>query len=285
MNTMHVINMNETIFRNAKEIGGRKFADIPVHALKIDAHYQRPINDTGRLHIENMAKNWSNEKCDPLRVSYRGGSFYIVDGQHRYYAAQKAGVDFLVCEIMSNTSSQAEAVIFAQQNENKTVLRPYNLYRAWKHASSEIHNPQTDAAQHVADVCGQYNLAVVPDARGRKFGGAISCVTDLMRFACLPGGLEWGMDLLYNAGWTASYGGLSKSIVSALRRVYQEFKPHSGDETSEALLSLLTAYTPNALDCSSRSYYPSASTKAARFYLALRDCVTGVTAKASQNIA
>ena len=54
--------------------------------------YQRPVRE-GRLC--ELTRDWDPGLLDPLVVSYRDGSFYLVDGQHRVIIQRRMyGGDF-----------------------------------------------------------------------------------------------------------------------------------------------------------------------------------------------
>lgn len=74
---------NVAILENAHNIGGKKFATIPVSEIKIDAGYQRRLREK----VNKMVANWDYNLCDVVLVSYRNNKFYVIDGQHRVAAA------------------------------------------------------------------------------------------------------------------------------------------------------------------------------------------------------
>ena len=63
----------DTILRNVPEIGGLKFAEIPVDLLRVPATYQRPQHG----HEKEIARQWNKKKAGALVVSYRDGQLYV----------------------------------------------------------------------------------------------------------------------------------------------------------------------------------------------------------------
>ena len=58
---------------------------IPFYMLSSGADYQRQIDNRA---VQKLVRNWNPVLLDPLVVSYRDGSYHVVDGQHRLAAIQ-----------------------------------------------------------------------------------------------------------------------------------------------------------------------------------------------------
>lgn len=109
----------DTILRNVPEVGGLKFAEIPVDLLSVPATYQRPQHG----HEKEIARQWNKKKAGALVVSYRDGQLYVIDGQHRLIAARMVGEQTMPCQIYEGLTEAEEAMIFGKQDENKIKLR------------------------------------------------------------------------------------------------------------------------------------------------------------------
>lgn len=70
--------------------------------------YQRPVRE-GRL--RELTQDWNPGLLDPLVVSYRDGTFYLVDGQHRVIIQKRMyGGDFTApCKLFHGLTYEAEA--------------------------------------------------------------------------------------------------------------------------------------------------------------------------------
>lgn len=138
-------------FMNAQEIGGKVFLYIPLKYLKVDHEsYQRAVYK----HAQKISEAWDIRKCDPLIVNYRkDGFFYIIDGQHRYKAAQIKGVLCLVCVVFVGLSVEEESEIFSDVNILSKKLIPYETFK-----SNICHGEQVDTI--IKNVCDKYGIAV-----------------------------------------------------------------------------------------------------------------------------
>lgn len=122
------MNFNQMINANAIVIAGKKLALIPVTEMFVDTRYQRTVQS----HVNKIAKNWDNNKCAVLQVSYRSDidKYAIIDGQNRWTAAQKVGITHLLCQIYENLTIQEEAKIFAEQNDNVAKIASADKFKS-----------------------------------------------------------------------------------------------------------------------------------------------------------
>ena len=94
--------MARSIMDNTYTICNKRIASVPVSLMKLDDSYQR---ETDQSNIQKLVRDWDNDRCDFLLVSFRDDRFYIVDGQHRYTAAEYRGVKTLPCIIVATPES------------------------------------------------------------------------------------------------------------------------------------------------------------------------------------
>ena len=74
-------------------VGDKVFVLVPVEDLHVDESYQRPIQD----HVNIIAREWDDMKCDPLKINYReDGNLYVWDGMHRLTALKMRNIDFVL---------------------------------------------------------------------------------------------------------------------------------------------------------------------------------------------
>ena len=128
MTNTNTMNFNQMTNANAIVIAGKKLALIPVTEMFVDTRYQRTVQS----HINKIAKNWDNNKCAVLQVSYRSDidKYAIIDGQNRWTAAQKVGITHLLCQIYENLTIQEEAKIFAEQNDNVAKIASADKFKS-----------------------------------------------------------------------------------------------------------------------------------------------------------
>ena len=67
---------------------------IKISDLVVDPAYQRPIFGEGRRNVDRIARNFRWSYFAPVVISpIEGGSFAIIDGQHRTTAAALLGIE------------------------------------------------------------------------------------------------------------------------------------------------------------------------------------------------
>jgi len=108
--------------------------------LSVDASYQRSIdNDSSRRLIASIAANFDWRLCAPLVVSRRNdGSKIIIDGQHRWAAAQRRkDIDQLPCCLFSYDSPEDEARMFILANRARKPMNRLDDFHAALAAADE----------------------------------------------------------------------------------------------------------------------------------------------------
>lgn len=183
-------------FMNAQEIGGKIFLYIPLKYLKVDHRaYQRPAYK----HAKTIADLWDERKCDPLIVNYReDGFYYIIDGQHRFKAAQTKGISCLVCRIFVGLSVEEESEIFSDVNILSKKLNPYETFK-----SNICHGEKVDTI--IKNVCDKYGISV----ENKKDIKTLRCLTACRRIVRrdLNSGdgtktLDWIFGVLDECAWS-----------------------------------------------------------------------------------
>ena len=101
---------------------------LPVKALKIHPSVQRELNIP---HAQSIAQNWQSLVArPPIVVEMTSGDrgFYVIDGQHTKWAAQKVGELFLDCRVVkANTKAQMNE-IFHLINTGVRHVSPLDSY-------------------------------------------------------------------------------------------------------------------------------------------------------------
>ena len=90
------------------------------------AKYQRDLS--GEF-INKVLKNFDERLLGVILVSKRDGRYYVVDGQHRCVACQRAGVSKIYAEIRHNLSYNEEASIF-RRSQFSRKLSPFADHKA-----------------------------------------------------------------------------------------------------------------------------------------------------------
>ncbi|NQW80605.1 MAG: hypothetical protein HQ445_05460 [Polaromonas sp.] len=88
--------------------------------LKINAVYQR---DALTSKVCDIARDWSWVGCGAIVVTYRDGTFWVVDGQHRVLAAQsRSDIAELPCLVFELSDIPGEAKAFLDLNTGRKAV-------------------------------------------------------------------------------------------------------------------------------------------------------------------
>ena len=195
-------------FKNAIKIGNKVFLDIPIESLKIDHEmYQRPI----QRHVRTIAKNWEEDKCDPLMVNYRNdGFFYVIDGQHRKEAAEMRGIESLVCVVFVGLTIKEEADMFTEQNEGTKKLTPYDTFKANICRGEKIDT-------QIKEVCDAHGITVEKANKIRTLKSVTTARAIIKNHG--KENLDWIFDVLNDSGWNAYKKTYTDGMMSCLNNI------------------------------------------------------------------
>lgn len=134
-------------------------------------HAQRETHD--KATIERMARNFDPDSLGTITLSYRDGSYYILDGYHRSQAAILWIGDGwekqqLKCDVYTGLTERDEAKLFLDLNRSKTVS-----------AMDKFRVSLTAGIAEYVEVNGIVSSEGLIVGR-RKSDGCISAVTSLM---------------------------------------------------------------------------------------------------------
>lgn len=194
--TINTKTFNQMVNDNAMVIAGKKLGLVPVTEMFIDTTYQRTIQS----HVNKIAKNWDNNKCAILQVSYRPDmdKYAIIDGQNRWTAAQKAGVTHLLCQIYENLTLKEEAKIFAEQNDNVAKISSADKFKSLLVMEDEI-------CLQIKSLCDEFGISIrktYGDSLGKNrknLNGLIAAqrIVTTYGIECL----RWMFTVIEKSGW------------------------------------------------------------------------------------
>lgn len=198
----------EAFLANAVEVNGVKYSTLPVELLRVDT-YQRPVQKK----VREIAAKWDAAKAGTIKVSYRDGEFWVVDGQNRMEAAKLAGIRLLYCQISTNKTKQDEAMDFVTQNDNVVLISSFDIFKGLVEAGDAN-------ALIVKRTCDLYGVRYFKSKRATTpiFGG-MSAIMD----ACDKhgeAGVKWILDTINRLGWHNDFKAYCNSIVRALSNIY-----------------------------------------------------------------
>ena len=142
--------------------------DFPVEQIKIAA-YQKNLN-LERAH--KIAEQFDIDRMRPIELSFRGGSYWCFDGQHRVNAYKIKGFRTIPAIIHFNLTYEQEAYLFARQQDNVGAIA---IKHKWN-ALVEANDPET---MDIVKICNDWGFTVL--AKNNR-GNNIKCVKLLRDF-------------------------------------------------------------------------------------------------------
>ena len=225
---------NQMINANATVIANKKLALIPITEMFVDISYQRAVQS----HVNKIAKNWDDNKCAILQVSYRPDmdKYAIIDGQNRWSAATKAGKTHLLCQIYEGLTLKEEAKIFAEQNENVAKIASADKFKSLLIMGDEI-------CLQIKALCDDFGIAIRKTygdslSKTRKnLNGLIAAqrIVENYGIECL----RWIFDVIEKSGWDLTAKAYTDRSFQVLLSFYRaRANKHSFVADTEKLITL-----------------------------------------------
>lgn len=203
------------IMSNTPEICGAYYKDLPLALLEPHPTIQRKLVPD---HYGRIAADWDISKCAPLTVSLQDdGTFYIIDGQHRYMAAKTLGIPTIPCRIFRNLTPEEEAAAFWKQNENCKRLTPRDTLRA----RLTIHEP---IAESLAKLCREHGICLFRESSLDKPWLRALCDVEMILRTEGEYAVDEIFDFIEISGWQDETLGYSKDVIRSAYRFYRLFK-------------------------------------------------------------
>lgn len=152
---------------NKPETSVVKVMDLPLSMISF-ATYQRKPNEA---RCKLIADSFMDDRMHPIDVSYRDGSYWCYDGQHRVHAYKIMKRNYIPCIVHEGLTFQDEAYLFAHQNDNVgRITAAHN----WK-ASLEAKEKST---VDIVRICKSYGFTVL-DKYNAHGNNNFACVAEL----------------------------------------------------------------------------------------------------------
>lgn len=195
-------------------IGNCKVCDVDARMLSMDMTYQRNPHQKSR----KLRQEFDINKFDPIRLSYRDGLLFIIDGGHRVDAAIYNGVTAVPARIHEGMTQADEAKMFSEQMLNVVNLTPYDTFRANIYWGEPI-----DTA--IKDVCDAYGLTVCESKAEKTPAHSMTAITTcrtIMSSKKVDGKacLDWMFAIMKNANWFEHKFALSNKVIYAFYKAY-----------------------------------------------------------------
>lgn len=144
---------------------------VNVNDLVLDPKIQRnQLDKAGRAHIREIRQNFNAATFDPVRVVRRihgTRKWTVVDGGHRFIAAQQLGLAQIPALLVSGRSYRQEAELFRDLNTSRRRMSPLDTFRVIAET-----NPESDEAI-IQNILALSNLSMGKGKGNRK----LSCVS------------------------------------------------------------------------------------------------------------
>lgn len=113
-----------------------EFQSIHKDMLCVNEEYQRDAINTKVLSI---AKNWSWIACGAIVVTYRNGTIWVIDGQHRVLAAKsRSDITYLPCMVFQLDGLKEEAQGFLDLNTGRKPVSALDKQKALVAACDDV---------------------------------------------------------------------------------------------------------------------------------------------------
>lgn len=147
--------------------------NIDLSTVDVHPNLQRPVNE---LHVRRIVRDFNSDAFGILTVAPRAdvpGRFWVVAGGHRAEAAKRMGVTHVLCVVMSDSSDQAMAQAYmdeqTQRNQHPTI----------KHRIALVAGDPV--ATGTDDVCTEHGFHIPTTGGGNtyKSRGTVACIKPL----------------------------------------------------------------------------------------------------------
>jgi hypothetical protein len=236
-----------TVMNNTYSICGKNIGSVPVETMDLDFSYQRVLGST----VKALMKDWKDEDCDFLEVSYRDNKFYIIDGQHRYTVAKAKGITSLPCIIFTGLTREQEALRFARQQDNVNKLTPYDTFKA-NVACGDESIPEVAIDMKIKRVCDKYGIQVKKYGNNMGDQKVLRCLANVRKY---HEKFEWIMDVINASNWANCPQAYKDSIYNVLKTYHNDNKDNLS-KAEQNIIHMMNTITPDELETMAKYEYP-----------------------------
>lgn len=231
-----------------------EFKKINTKFLFVDDLYQREI-DTRR--VNKIVKNFDQNLVNPIKVSYRGGKYWVIDGHHTMMAliAKNGGNDLLVeCKVFYGMTWLDEVNYFLAQNGE--LSRSVNINDKLR-AKMNSGDPDVSNMVKIAEKIG-----FIIDFKGGKGPNKIIALSTLAKAYAWLGPEDYTECLrIIKKTWNGAPDSLSREILQGFFIFYKTYK---GKFNANKFTNRLKKVAPYDIIRDGRSSLSPGATKYAR---------------------
>ena len=121
--------------------------------------YQRPVH---QKNVQRIIDEFNPMLLDPIIVNFRGGKYYVIDGQHRIVALKRMnnGGDCMVqCKVLNGLSYEEEAMLYHKLDAGKKRLSLADDTRARAESGEDLDVKEIQRAMRLAGFCWNFDKA------------------------------------------------------------------------------------------------------------------------------
>lgn len=220
----------EKVIKSGVTLNDCLYAEIPLDLIRVDVCYQREIGGARWPRINAMAAGWDANKANSVLVSYRTDTqyFFVLDGQGRFVAAQKAGLKKITCQILQNLELKDEAEAFLTQDDNMTKISMHDKCKAGVIAEHKDCITLVNTLAH-------YQIDM-KEVNGIGTAMEISAKN--------PTEIDWIIGLIVRTGWYGLHNCFSRTTLKSLHELYNKDFGKM-DRIENVLVPVMTANRPD----------------------------------------
>lgn len=189
-----------------------------------DGGYQRELS---ARKIEDIIRDFDENRVCLIVVNYRNGRFWITDGQHTAAVLQRLGIPTAWYKVMINESLEYEAKLFADQDKGSSRVSNNDKFFARLCAKEP-------AAMIIKEITSKYNVSIRKKVNSCCKSMEVGCIRTLDYIVNNFGknGLDFVFQTIIELGWHKYDNGFSEPIM----QLYAAYKYCAGNKKNYALL-------------------------------------------------
>lgn len=230
---------------------------------KLEPHpiAQRAFN---KQHANKISKNFDENMMQPITVSYRDGKYYILDGQHRKYAAEKHnnGPVSLECKIYYGLTLDDEVAIFKALNAGVKIPKTEDIMHV-DYLNDECY------AKDIVGACNEFGYSCSFGDKYRDYdvkSGKTIVASYSLKNAYEKLGHDGFRDMLeiISESWGNSTNGIRAEMIRCLAIFLEKY---AKDIDKKRLIRKLSKVSPGSII--GMAAYPGKSANSSRAYAIL----------------
>lgn len=234
--------------------------DIPIELLAIDESYQTPERTNRGNAITKLAKNWDENKLEPIAVVPHVDEckFYVVNGYGRWQASQMQtpNYEYLYATVLLGATNmnvderrRFESELFAYQDREVSTLKPIQIHGA-------LMNLGNEAVIILEELRKKYKFSYLNE-KGNRAGGVLGSYSETLNIAKVKGKdcLEYIFGVCQKSAFHKKSNGYASYVVRTLKDAWSAY-PEDREDTKKYLSEYLRGIDPAMLKATAIVKYP-----------------------------